>query len=144
MVSLREITVDNFDAVIELKVDEKQKNFVLDNTTSIAQSKVQPECIPMAIYSDDIPVGFLMYCIDKDDGNYWIYRFMIDKKYQGNGYAKKGMELLLNIIKNDKSHNLIILDVKKESIEAVELYKSFGFKFTGQVFGTSHVMELKY
>jgi diamine N-acetyltransferase len=89
-------------------------------------------------------VGFLMYCIDRDDGNYWIYRFMIDKNHQRRGYGKMAMELLLNEIRKDKNHNKIVLDVKLESIEAVELYKSFGFKFTGQVYGTSHVMELEY
>jgi diamine N-acetyltransferase len=144
MVSLKEVNIDNFWDVIELKVNDKQKDFILENSISIAQSKVQPECIPMAIYNDEILVGFLMYCIDRDDGNYWIYRFMIDEKFQRKGYAKKAMEILLNEIKEDKQRNKIILDVKKESMEAVELYKSFGFDFTGQVFGTSHVMELVY
>ena len=89
MVSLKEVNVDNFWDVIELKVDEKQTDFVLDNSISIAQSKVQSECIPMAIYNEETIVGFLMYCIDRDDGNYWIYRFMIDKKHQRKGYGKK-------------------------------------------------------
>ena len=144
MVSLKEINTENFWEVIELKVHDEQKEYVLENSISIAQSKVQPECIPMAIYDDETLVGFLMYCIDMDDGNYWIYRFMVDKNYQMKGYGKKAMELLLNKIKKDKSRNKIILDVKRESIAAVELYKSFGFEFTGEVFGTSHVMELNY
>ena len=144
MVSFKEINVDNFWDVIELKVNDKQRDFVLENSISIAQSKVQPECIPLAIYNDETLVGFLMYCVDRDDGNYWIYRFMIDKNFQRNGYGKKAMEILLSEIKKDKNHNKIILDVKKESVEAVELYKSFGFIFTGEVFGTSHVMKLEY
>ena len=144
MVSLKEITVDNFWDAIELKVHEEQRDFVLENSISIAQAKVQPECIPMAIYEGGTIVGFLMYCVDSDDGNYWIYRFMIDKKFQGKGYAKKAMQLLLSEIKKDKNRNKIVLDVKIESIAAVELYKSLGFKFTGQVVGTSHVMELDY
>jgi diamine N-acetyltransferase len=144
MISLKEITVDNFWEVIDLKVDDWQKDFVLDNAISIAQSKVQAECIPMAIYNEETPVGFVMYCIDREDGNYWIYRFMIDKNFQGNGFGKMAMELLLSIIKTDKDHHKVILDVKKESVAAVRLYESFGFKFTGQIYGTSHVMELEY
>ena len=144
MVYLKEINSENFWDVIELKVHEEQKEYVLENSISIAQAKVQPECIPMAIYDDEKLVGFLMYCIDRDDGNYWIYRFMIDKNFQRKGYAKKAMELLLNEIKKDKNHNKIVLDVKKESIAAVELYKGFGFKFNGKIFGTSYVMELDY
>ena len=144
MVSLKEINTENFWEVIELKVHDEQKEYVLGNSVSIAQSRVQPECIPMAIYDDETLVGFLMYCVDMDDGNYWIYRFMIDKNFQRKGYGKKAMELLLNELKKDKKRNKIILDVKRESIAAVELYKSFGFEFTGEVFGASHVMELKY
>ena len=144
MIQLREMTQENFWEVIELKVNDKQKGFVLENSISIAQSKIQPECIPLAIFNDGTLVGFLMYCIDRDDGNYWVYRLMIDRKYQRKGYAKKAMEVLLNEIKKDKNRNKIMLDVKMESIEAVELYKSLGFYFTGQVFGTSHVMELEY
>ena len=144
MISLKEISLENFWEVIELKVLDEQKNYVLENSISIAQAKVQSECIPLAIYYDKISVGFLMYCIDRDDGNYWIYRFMIDKRFQRKGYGRLAMELLLNEIKKDKSRNKILLDVKKESISAVKLYESFGFKFTGQVFGSSHVMELEY
>ena len=85
MVKLKEINKENFWEVIELGVKDEQKEYVLDNSISIAQAKIQPECIPMAIYDDETLVGFLMYCIDTDDGNYWIYRFMIDKKFQRMG-----------------------------------------------------------
>jgi diamine N-acetyltransferase len=144
MVHLKEITKDNFWDIIELKVHDDQKEYVLENSISIAQAKVQPECIPLAIYNGDTLVGFLMYCIDTDDDNYWIYRFMIDKKHQKRGYGRKAMEILLDKIKEDKNHSKIVLDVKLESIAAVGLYKNLGFKFTGQIYGSSHVMELEY
>ena len=53
------------------------------------------------------------------------------------------MELLLDKIKEDKSHNKIFLGVHKESF-AVNMYKNFGFEFNGQVFGTEHIMRLDY
>ena len=55
---------------------------------------------------------------------------MIDKSFQQKGYGKLAMKLLL--------------DVKKESVSAVKLYEGFGFKFTGQVLSSSHIMELEY
>jgi diamine N-acetyltransferase len=110
----------------------------------LAQSKVQPECIPLAVYDDELLVGFVMNCIDEDDGEYWIYRLMIDKQYQSKGYGKKAMKKLLEIMEQDKSHNKIFLGVHKESINAVKLYKSFGFDFTGQIFGKEHIMKLDY
>lgn len=144
MIQLREITRENFWDCIELSVNEDQNGFVTSNAVSIAQSKVQPECIPLAVYDDDLMVGFVMYCIDEDDGEYWIYRMMIDKRYQSKGYGKKAMAKLLEIIKEDKTHNRIFLGVHKESTYAVKLYRSLGFEFNGQTFGSEDIMVLNY
>lgn len=144
MILLKEITRDNFWDVVSLEVAPEQSDFVTSNAVSIAQSKVQPECIPLAVYDDELMVGFLMYCIDEDDGEYWIYRMMIDKNYQSKGYGKKAMQLLLDKMKEDTTHNKIFLGVHKESVAAVKLYESFGFKFNGQVFGSEHIMSLDY
>ena len=143
MIKLKEITRDNFWDCVSLEVAPEQVDFVTSNAVSIAQSKIQPECIPLAVYDDNLMVGFVMYCIDEDDSEYWIYRMMIDKNYQSKGYGKKSMELLLDKIKEDKSHNKIFLGVHKESF-AVNMYKNFGFEFNGQVFGTEHIMRLDY
>jgi len=144
MILFKEITRENFWDCIELSVTEEQVHFVTSNAVSIAQSKVQPECIPLAVYDDDLMIGFIMYCIDEDDGEYWIYRMMIDKQYQSKGYGKRVLKKLLEIIEQDKWHNRVFLGVHKESIYAVKLYKSLGFDFNGQVFGSEHIMRLDY
>lgn len=95
MVTLKEITVDNFWDIIELEVGDDQRDLVTSNAVSIAQAKVQPECVPLAVYDGDVPVGFIMYCIDRDDGEYWIYRLMTDKRHQRKGYARQAMLLAL-------------------------------------------------
>jgi diamine N-acetyltransferase len=61
MIKLKDIDADNFWEVIKLSVAEHQKGFVATNTLSIAQSKVQLECIPLAVYEDETLVGFVMY-----------------------------------------------------------------------------------
>lgn len=144
MISFKKITKENFWDCIELSVTQEQIDFVTSNAVSIAQSKVQPECIPLAVYDDGIMIGFIMYCIDEDDGEYWIYRMMIDKNFQSRGYGNKTLEKLLEIIRQDKTHNKVYLGVHKESIYAVKLYKGFGFYFTGQVFGNEYIMVLDY
>ncbi|MBU5675423.1 GNAT family N-acetyltransferase [Alkaliphilus sp. MSJ-5] len=143
-ITLREITADNFWDIIELNVSEEQKELVASNAVSIAQSKVQPECIPMAIYSDDIPVGFIMYCIDRDDNEYWIYRLMIDKKFQSKGFGRRAMEIVINIIKKDCSRNKIYLGVDKQGVASVKLYEVLGFRFNGKVYGKEHIMVMEY
>jgi diamine N-acetyltransferase len=89
-------------------------------------------------------VGFLMYCIDEDDGEYWIYRLMIDKRHQSKGYGKEALIKLLEIIKQDRTHNKVFLGVHMESFSAVNLYKNLDFYFNGQVFGSEHIMRLDY
>ena len=52
-----------------------------------------------AIYCEEILIGFAMYGIDSDDGNYWIYRFMIDEQFQGRGHGKGAMKLIIEDIR---------------------------------------------
>ena len=144
MITLREINRDNFWDCIELNVGIGQQNFVTSNAISIAQSKVQPECIPLAIYHHDIMVGFLMYCLDVEDQEYWIYRFMIDEHYQGQGFGTVALNQLVQLIQEDTLHHQIFVGVHYNSDIAIQLYENAGFKFNGQIFGHEHIMVLNY
>ncbi len=144
MITLREIDRNNFWDCVSLSVADVQQEFVTTNAVSIAQAKVQPECMPLAVYDGDTMVGFLMYCIDEDDGEYWIYRMMIDKAHQSRGYGAQALKLLLDVIRQDASRHCVYLGVHPESIAAVKLYEHAGFAFTGQVFGSEHIMKLEY
>ena len=144
MVTLRDITTENFWDVIDLAVKPDQEKLVLSNAISIAQAKVQPECIPLAIYHDEELVGFLMYCVDRDDNEYWLYRIMIDQRHQGKGYGRQAMERLIGMIKQDKERHRIYLGVHRDGGASVKLYESLGFRFTGDVYGEEHIMVLEY
>lgn len=144
MVTLREITPENFWDIIALHVDPDQEKLVLSNAVSIAQAKVQPECIPLAIYSDDTPVGFLMYCVDRDDNEYWLYRIMIDRRHQGKGYGRQAMEQVIQIMGEDTDRHRIYLGVHRDGGSSVKLYESLGFRFTGDVYGEEHIMVREY
>ena len=76
MITLRPISKDNLWECLDLSVHPNQQQYVASNAISISQSKVQPECIPLAIYHDEMMVGFLMYCLDSEDDEYWIYRLL--------------------------------------------------------------------
>lgn len=143
MVTLKPITEDNFWEVISLKIG-KDQNYVASNAISIAQSKVDPSLIPLAIYNNETLVGFLLYGIDPDDGNYWIVRLMVDEKYQRNGYGKAAMEIIITKIKEDKSRNKIIISTNPENIVGLNLYKKLGFKSTGEIIDEEEVLELNY
>ncbi|GHU04460.1 hypothetical protein FACS1894147_09630 [Spirochaetia bacterium] len=139
MIEFKPVTIENFLDIIDLKVEKTQEEYVYGNLFLLAQSKVQQECIPLAIYSNDLLVGFLMYGIDRGDNNYWIYHLMIDKKHQGKGYGQEALEKIITMIKeqikeNNKT-NKILLMVNKEDKNAIKIYEKNGFVFNGKKFG---------
>ena len=143
MINLKTIDKDNFLKIIALKVRDEQKQFILDNATSLAQAYVQKECVPMAIYNRDIPIGFLMYC-KEEDNQYWIYRFMIDVQHQCRGYGRKAFELLLDKIKQDNTSDTINLNVNKDNEIASFMFEDFGFDYNLVEIGYDKMMVLKY
>lgn len=144
MTELRPVDRHNIEAVLELRVTEAQAHFVAPNVLSLAQTVAYPECIPLAVYAYDEPVGFLMYCIDNDDGDYWLYRLMVDAGCQGRGHGRAAMEQLLARIKADPSHHRLYLGVEPENQGAIALYQSLGFRFDGRAFGKERCMLLEY
>jgi diamine N-acetyltransferase len=144
MILLKEVDRHNFFDVIKLKVAEEQKSFVATNLFSLAQAKAYPECQCLAIYHEEELVGFTMYCMDFDDKEYWIYRLMIDAKYQSKGYGKAAMEKLIERIKEDKDHQVIYLSFEPENDRAKELYEKLGFEADGRVIDGEIVYRLGY
>lgn len=144
MIELREITTENFDDIVALRVSEIQQKLVAANAISLAQCHVQPESIPLAIYRNQLPVGFLMYCVDRDDGEYWLCRLMVDRSQQNKGYGRAAMKLLLERIKPDKTRRRILLGVDPSGGASLHLYRSLGFVPTGQVCDKEQIMALEY
>ena len=133
-IELKEVTVDNFEDVIELELNEDQRDYVADNAFSIAESKFFPAYQPRAIYSNGKVVGFLMYqSIDDEEQpvEYEIFRFMVDRRYQKTGIGRKAMELLLNEIKSNGNVKSISICYAPTNAVAKKFYGSFGFKEVG-------------
>ena len=135
MLHLVEIDRYNYLSVLDLSVSPEQKDFVATNQYSLAQAYAQPECVPFALYAENRPVGFAMYSLDEDDHQYWIYRLMIDQRYQGVGYGREAMELLINRIRglSDEEHACIFISFEPENSTAKALYESLGFVPDGRV-----------
>jgi diamine N-acetyltransferase len=131
-ISLREITPENFSEVINLDVAEDQQGFVASNVKSIAQAKIYPTAVPLAVYNDEELVGFVMYAFDTDDKKYYLVRLMIDEKHQGKGYGKAATLEVIQRMKEIKDCNAIYLSFVPENKGAQNLYSSLGFEKTGE------------
>lgn len=144
MVSLKPVTGENFKDIISLSVRDDQKSFVAPNVYSLAQSKVYPEYIPLAVYNDGDPVGFVMYGVDEEDGEFWICRLMTDQKHQGKGFGFKAMKAVISVIREDKTRNKIFISFEPENEAAKKLYAKMGFVPDGRVIDGEIVYCLKY
>ena len=69
-----------------------------------------------------------MYGLDADDGNYWIYRFMIDEKHQSRGYGKQALQLLMDELRSKEDRTgVVFISYNPENERAKQLYASIGF-----------------
>jgi diamine N-acetyltransferase len=132
-VSLREITPQNFQECISLKVADGQEKFVAPNLMSIAQSKVFPTMNISAVYDGNEMVGFVMFGLDPDDERYYLVRLMVDEKHQGKGYGKAATLEAINQLKQVEGCREVYLSFVPENTGAEGLYKSIGFERTGNI-----------
>jgi len=166
MIELKEITWENSDTVMKLKVAESQKNFVSDNMYSLAQAycSLKEDKHPftaLAIANGEETVGFLMYeyCppeseredIEEDDDEYFqaapyyhLFRYMIGEQYQDKGYGRIAMERLIDHMKTRPQGpaDAIFICYCPPNVVAKKFYESFGFVDTGQVVDGEYITRL--
>jgi len=138
MIELREITEENFDECLELSVSDDQEDFVDGTVYALAEAWLhRDEARPLAIYSGDEMVGFLMLNVgDRDDGGgkgCELWRFMIDQKHQGKGYGRAALEAVIGHIRSAYDPDEIVTSVLPGNYAAEKLYESLGFARTGEV-----------
>lgn len=131
--TLRPITVENWETCIDLKVAPEQAYFVADNTYSLAQAAYEDDCVPRGIYVDETMVGFLMYWHLPPDTTYHINRLMIDVAHQGKGYGRRALELLIAELKAQPDCEAIGITYEPSNTQARQLYLKLGFVETGEV-----------
>ncbi len=134
-VELRQITRDNWRECVRLKVADDQQKYVASNAVSLAQSKYEPECVPLSVYDGDTIVGFVMYR-PEDYGLsklWFIDRLMIGAQYQGKGYGRAAMEALLARLRAIPGYNAVLISFVPGNATAEKLYSSLGFKDTGEI-----------
>jgi diamine N-acetyltransferase len=141
-VSLREITPQNFEEIISLKVSESQKNFVASNLYSLAEACVFHNHRPLAIYAGETLAGFLMYTYVEERAQHWIFRLMIAETHQRRGYGREAMRLLIERMRAIPGCRQIYISYEPENNGARALYTSLGFRITGEYEGEEEVARL--
>jgi len=136
MINLKLVDESSFQAVLDLKISEadERARFVAPNVRSLADAwlyRENEDVFPRAIYWDKQVVGFLLLEIDKDEAEYFIWRIMIGQQYQGRGYGRKALEVLIKKAQMDRACNHIIADYVVGNEKMKHLLTSLGFQETG-------------
>lgn len=128
MIKLKTIDKNNWELCTTLKPKQDQEHFIAPNVYSIAEAQFLNGFSSMAIYKEEDMIGYTLFGLDPDDNNYWIYRFMIDERYQGKGYGLNAVQLVIDEIRNrnDRS-DVIILGYNPGNERARKLYLKTGF-----------------
>jgi len=144
-VTLREITRDSLRAILDLKVSKKQEQFVAPNAVSIAEAHFSSNAWFRAIYADETPVGFVMLGEVPEKGLHFLWRLMVDERYQGRDYGRKALELVIQHVKTVTSAKELLTSCHEGKGSPKGFYLKMGFVETGEKIDNGEiVMKLKF
>ncbi len=147
-VRLREITMENVNAVLDLAVRPDQERFVASNAVSLAHAHFSPDAWFRAVYADDEPAGFVMLADEtvRPDPpaapQVWIWRFMVDARFQRKGVGAAALaEVVAHVRTRPRVTSLLLSYVPGPGCPE-PFYLRAGFRHTGREEGGEIVLEL--
>ena len=141
-VTLVEVTEANLRDVLKLKVAPDQENFVASNAVSIAQAYFDKAAWFRAIAAEGKFVGFVMLfdpgltdkeTTDKDREEMYLWRFMIDARYQKQGYGAKALDLVCAHARSRPGFKRLLASFVDAPGGPEDFYIRYGFEKTGNV-----------
>jgi diamine N-acetyltransferase len=141
-VSLRAVTAENVYDVMRLRVTKEQEQFVADNARSLAEAAYNQYAWPRAIYADETPVGFAMLYDDPHAPEYFLWRLMVDHRYQRMGFARRAMEQVVDYVAGRPNATTLGVSYVPGDGNPQPFYAALGFVETGEVVDDEKVMRL--
>lgn len=150
---IQEVTRENWRAALELAVLPEQQRFIADvvpiAAIALAKSYIRPGGLvwtPYAFYVGAEMVGFTELAYEPGSlDDYWIFHFFIDHHYQGRGYGKQAIRLLLQFIREQHPQCQVLqLTVNPENTRAQHLYIDVGFQPTSATLFDETVYRLVF
>jgi len=135
-IRLTELTEENWMGFASLSVKDDQKNFLAPATGIIARGYIYRDCggRVWGITADDIPVGLALVRDMNDEPRcYDIQQFMIAGEFQGRGFGKAALGLILERLRAEGRFDCAEVCVKMADKPAIALYEKLGFEDTGYI-----------
>jgi diamine N-acetyltransferase len=141
-VTLREVNSDNVRSVCELSVNEEQQLYVAPNAIAVAEACYSKEDWLQAIYVDETPVGLAVVNINPEKNRFFLWRFMIDARYQGSDFGRCAMNLLIEHVRAKPNSGEFLTSVVPGDHCPQGFYESLGFLLTGEWYQGETMMRL--
>jgi diamine N-acetyltransferase len=144
-VALRKITQKSLRIFLKMSVAESQTGMVAPNSASIAEAYFEKYAWFRGIYADETAVGFLMLYDNLDEPIYFLWRMMIAEEYQGVGYGRKAVDLLIDYVKTrPNATELLVSHIKELPGNPGPFYQKVGFEYTGEEDDGELMMKLTF
>lgn len=140
-IKLIDITADNWEKICCLNPGRDGRGFVASNAFSIAQSVFENGWVIKGIQIDESLIGFTMYGYSDELNAYELCRFMIDERYQGNGYGKRALQIIISEIIQSYKCDKIYLSTSPNNFRGRHIYENAGFVPTGETCGEGDDIE---
>jgi ribosomal protein S18 acetylase RimI-like enzyme len=142
VLTLREITDGNRDAVLALGVAPEQERFVGSVRDALELAAEYPQAKPWyrAVYAGDEPVGFVMVSWNVQPqppniiGPWFLWKIIIDRRYQSHGYGAEAVRQVAGLIRAEGATELLTSYVPDDGGPA-GFYRRLGFTPTGEFDG---------
>lgn len=142
------VTEANIELVKKMRISDKQKGMCETAEECFNEAQELSLWKPIVIKKENDLIGFAMYGLwlyEGENGRVWLDRFFIDENYQGKGYAKSVLPILLERIHKEYEYNEIYLSVYENNEAAIHLYQELGFMFNGDLdVNGEKVMKLQF
>ena len=127
------VTAKNRGAVERLALLPEQAGFIESPSECLREADASDFWRPVGIYDGTELVGFAMYGYLPflGEGQLWFDRLLIDKAFQGRGYAKAAIAALLERLRQEYPCRRVYLSVYGVNAAAIHLYRQAGFSFNG-------------
>jgi diamine N-acetyltransferase len=143
-VTLREVTAETVRQVCTLSdtLSEGQKRMVAPNVRSLAEAYVSEHAWVRAVYAAGTPVGFLMLYDNPQEQEYFLWRFMIAGPYQGLGFGRRALELLVAYVRTRPGATELLTSCAQGVGSPIDFYRELGFEPTSEMVGAEIGLRL--
>jgi diamine N-acetyltransferase len=143
-VTLEPVAAHNWRAVSKLEVDPQQREFVADPNFYLALCAYDPPLWnPLAILSNGVVIGFLMWAIDSSDGSAWLGGITVDRQHQRKRYGVRAVQVAIEMLSRDHGVSHFALSYHPANLVASRLYSRLGFVETSEREGDEVVTRFR-